>query len=760
MYFAILAKKYWPDWEINVYERNGPDDTFGFGVVFSDETLGFLKDYDEPSYEAIRRSFAYWDDVNINFKGRVLKCAGNGFCGCSRITLLHLLQARCRELGIAMHFNHHITDLDAFRDSDLIIAADGINSFIREKFRDDFGTELEFRSNYFCWLGSTMEMDAFNYYFRKTEHGVICAHAYQYEPGMSTWIFETSNNCWEGHGFGRMTQEQYINELADIFSAELQGHPLINNNSIWRNFPAVRNRTWVRDNIVLIGDAQSSAHWSIGSGTKLAIESSIALCLALKKENANIPKALEIFDTERRAEVEIIQHAANVSLSWFEAMEDHWHLDPEQFAFQLMSRSKQITYDNLILRDSSFVDICDEWFISKTRDAGFQVKDGTPAMFTPFSLRGMTLANRIVMSPMAQYSAVDGIPVEWHYVHYCSRSLGGAGLIYTEMTCPSAHARITPGCTGIWNRQQTAAWKRIVDFAHEHSQAKLCMQIGHAGRKGSTRVAWEGMDMPLAQDNWTIYSASAVKYKEASAVPVEMDREKMDTVKNEFVQAAMNAEAAGFDMIELHMAHGYLLASFISPLTNLRSDEYGGSVDKRMRYPLEIAAAVRKVWPDDKPLSVRISATDWHTGGLDDADLLSVCGMLKQSGVDLINVSTGQTVSDEKPVYGRMFQVPFADRVRMKIDMPVMVAGNIYTADQVNTIILSGRSDLVALARPHLTDPNFSLHAAADYGYPDQIWPDPYLSARNQIYLLAEREREENRRIRKALKPPTHKVSN
>ena len=757
MYFAILAKKTWPDWDIDVYERNKADDTFGFGVVFSDETLGFLRDYDEPSYESIRRSFAYWDDVNITLRGRTFSVAGNGFCGCSRKTLLQLLHARCRSLGIELHFEHDVTTSQEFADSDLIIAADGINSAIRAEHEDHFGTHLDWRKNYFCWLGSSREMDAFNYFIRESEHGLFIAHTYQYEPGASTWVIEVPPDTWQGHDFGNMAEEDYIAVIADVFQEDLNGHGLINNRSLWRQFPTITNKTWVKDNIVLIGDSQHTAHFSIGSGTKLAMESAIDLYESFVA-NSDRDTALAAFDKNRREDVERIQHAANVSLAWFETMNDHWPRDPEQFAFQLMSRSKQITYDNLKLRDASFVDQCDEWFAAKTRKDGYAFSDGSPAMFAPLKLRDLELANRVVMSPMAQYSATDGMPDDWHFVHYTSHAIGGAGLVFTEMTCPAPDARISPGCTGIWNDEQTRSWQRITEFVHQHTETKICMQIGHAGRKGSTRVAWDGMDLPLAEDNWPIYAPSPLKYRDESATPVEIDRAQMDRIRDEFVQAARNADTAGFDMIEVHMAHGYLLASFISPITNQRSDDYGGSIENRMRYPLEVFTAMRDVWPTAKPISVRVSACDWADGGLEEGDLITLCSMLKDAGVDIINVSTGQTVSYEQPVYGRMFQVPFSDKVRSRVGIPTITAGNIYSSDQVNTIVLAGRADLVALARPSLTDPYFSLRAAAKYDYKGQYWPEPYHSGRNQIYMLSQREQEEMRAMRVALKPPTHEV--
>ncbi|MCC7411270.1 MAG: bifunctional salicylyl-CoA 5-hydroxylase/oxidoreductase [Gammaproteobacteria bacterium] len=758
MYFAILAKKAWPEWDISIYERNKPDDTFGFGVVFSDETLGFLRDYDERSYEAIRRSFAYWDDIDIHFKGRVLRCAGNGFCGCSRITLLKLLQERCRELAITMHFQTEADDAQ-FPDSDLIVAADGINSGIRAKYEHEFGTRCDWKSNYFTWLGSTREMDSFAYFFRETPHGIVNAHCYQYEPARSTWVIETTADCWRKSGFGDMDEDAYIAIIADIFKDELAGHPFIKNRSVWRQFPSIRNERWSYRNIVLLGDSQHTAHWSIGSGTKLAMESAIALFESFSAKGKNVRAALAHFEAIRREDVERIQHAANVSsLPWFENVADHWHMDPEQFAFQLMSRSKQITYDNLRLRDAGFVEMCDHWFARKQREAGYDFPDGTAPMFAPLRLRGMELSNRVVMAPMAQYSATDGLPDDWHFVHYCSRALGGAGLVYTEMTCPGADARISPGCTGMWNEAQRDAWTRIVEFVHARSGAKLCMQLGHAGRKGSTRLAWDGMDLPLAGGNWPLISASPIKYRDESQLPAQMDRARMDQVRDEFVRALEFADQAGFDMVEVHMAHGYLLASFISPLTNQRSDEYGGSIENRMRYPLEVFRAMRAVWPVDKPMSVRISASDWAPGGICEHDVLALAVMLRDAGCDLINVSTGQTVSFEQPVYGRMFQVPFADKIRTRVGIPTLVAGNISSADQVNTIVMSGRSDLVALARPHLADPYFTLHAAAWYGREAQEWSKPYLSAKFQAQMLARREREQSLEMRRALRPPSHEV--
>ena len=759
LYFAILAKKAWPDWDITVYERNRPDDTFGFGVVFSDETLGFLNDYDSPSYEAIRRSFAYWDDVDIHYDGHILRSAGNGFCGCSRLTLLQLLQRRAEELGVAVQFETEIVNLDEFADSDLIVAADGVVSIIREQRKDEFGTDVRLNNNYFCWLGSTREFDAFKYFFRMTDYGPMVMHCYQYEPGMSTWICEMPAETMRASGFLEQGEETYVAALAEIFAQELDGHGLITNRSIWRQFPSIKNKTWVSGNIVLIGDAQHTAHFSIGSGTKLAMESSIALFESFKCTQ-DVTGALNLFEQNRREPVEITQHAAEVSLAWFENMFDHWGQPAEQFAFGVMSRSKQITYDNLTLRDASFVEQCDKRFAQHVADSGLKIPNGAPPIFASLKLRDVEIPNRIVVSPMAQYSSTDGMPDNWHLVHYGHLATGGAGLVYTEMTCPSAQGRITPGCTGIWNEEQALAWAEITDFVHDHSQSKICMQIGHSGRKGSTRVAWEGMDQPLENGNWPIVSASPIKYIDASQIPKELDEQQMGELVEQFGRSVELANQAGFDMIEAHAAHGYLLASFISPLTNQRSDEYGGSIQNRMKFPLAVIQRMRDVWPSGKPMSVRISACDWAPGGLSEEDLLAACQMIKDAGIDIINVSTGQTVSFEDPVYGRMFQVPFSDKVRHRIDIPTTIAGNISNVDQANTILMAGRADLVALARSHLSEPNLLLLAGAWYGADiERNWPKQYVSAMFQANRLKEREKQEWHDMKIALKPRSHKVS-
>jgi anthraniloyl-CoA monooxygenase len=760
LYFALLAKKAWPRWDITVYERNRPDDTFGFGVVFSDQTLDAFKAYDSVTYERIRRRFAYWGDVDVVYKGKVMRSGGNGFCGCSRNALLNILQDRGRELGVNMRFQREVEGLEEFADSDLVVVADGINSRIREKYKDHFQPSVDLRPNKFTWLGSTRPLDAFKYFFRETPEGIILAHAYQYEADRSTWVIETDPDTWRNLGFDGQSEQEMVLTLEKIFSEELDGHPFIVNRSLWRNFPTITNKTWVRNNAVLVGDAKATAHFSIGSGTKLAMEDAIALFEALRTEES-VGQALAKYDTARREEVEKTQHAANVSLAWFEHMKRYWDMEPVQFAFGVMSRSKQITWENLELRDPVFVKEVSDWFSRQVQKQGFDIdlKNPPVPMFTPFRLRDMVVENRVVVSPMDQYSAVEGVPGDWHLVHLGSRAVGGAGLVYVEMTCPSPEARISPGDTGLWNETQRDAFKRIVQFCKSNSKAKMCMQLGHSGRKGSTQLGWERMDYPLDQGNWPLVSASPIPYYDGiSQVPREMNRADMEKVIADFRKSAVFSDQAGFDMLEIHMAHGYLLASFISPLTNQRKDSYGGSIENRMRFPLEVWHACRKAFPEGKPMSVRISATDWAPGGLTGEDLMAAVRMLKAAGCDMIDCSTGQTVPHQRPIYGRMYQAPFSDWVRNEVGIATMTVGAVTTPDQVNTLLASGKADLVALARPHLANPYFTLQASAWYQHLPQYWPPQYLSGRDQALRNSPRERAEQTELRLKARPASHEV--
>ncbi len=766
LYFAILTKKARPDWHIEVFEQNRADDTFGFGVVFSDDTLDEFLSRDPETYEKIRDQFAYWDDVAIHFKGEEIRCAGNGFCGTSRFTLLEILQQRCRELDIPMHFSERINPpelKERFPDSDIILASDGINSAIREHFAEFFQPSVTLKANRFCWMGSTRPMDEFNYFFRMTEHGIICAHTYQYQADASTWVFEMDEACWQGHGFEEFDEEGSRAKLAEIYADELQGHELLLNRSNWRKFPRIFCENWYHDNIVILGDAKASAHFSIGSGTKLAMECGIALSDAvLEHGEQSVEAAFKAYDDERRTPCQIIQHNADVSLAWFEHMGRSWDMDPMQFAMVVMCRAKSITYDNLILRDPSFVEKADTaWYERYYRETGIDVRKSRPTpMFTPFRLRELEIPNRVVMSPMAQYSAdEDGNLTDWHFVHYTSHSLGGMGMIYAEMTCPSPDARITLGCPGLWTDDHEAQWKRIVDFVHANSDTKFCMQLGHSGRKGSTQLGWEEADYPIAepQKNWPVLSASPLPYFEGiSQVPQELDRAEMDRIREDFVQATERAARAGFDMLELHCAHGYLLASFLSPLTNQRTDDYGGAVENRLRFPLEVFNAMRDVWPREKPMSVRVSATDWKEGGLSEADLFAIATAFHEAGCDLIDVSAGQTVPDQQPIYGRMFQTPFAEAVRNVPKIATMAVGNITEAAQVNTILHTRRADLVALARPHLWDPYFTRRAAANYGAMVGHWPPQYLSGRDQAYREQAKVREQMLELQRKARPSRH----
>ena len=757
LYFAILLKKAWPQHDITVFERNRPDDTFGFGVVFSDQTLDTFAKYDAESYRAITEHFAYWDDIEIRFKGSVFRIGGNGFCGCARVTLLQLLAARAQALGVKTEFQTEVTDVDAaMREADLVVAADGINSRTRERFADVFQPTIDLRPNKFCWMGSTRPLDSFTFFFKETEHGIIILHTYQYEPGRSTWIFETDPETFARAGLDR-DEAQTAAYFERLFAEELQGHRLIINRSMWRNFPAIRCARWTHDNLVIIGDAKATAHFSIGSGTKLAMEDAIGLYEAFRATGgSDIKAALAHYETHRREEVEKTQHSADVSLVWFEHVKRFWHMEPTRFAFGLMTRSKAITYDNLALRAPDFVAEVDRVVAEEAKGyAGGNARPVAP-MFQPFRLRDMTVENRVVVSPMCQYSARDGLPNDWHLVHYGARAVGGAGLLFTEMTDVSPEARITYGCTGMYSDAHEAAWKRIVDYVHAHSAAKFCLQLGHAGRKGATRLMWEGIDEPLEEGAWPIISASPIPYFPHSQVPREATRADMDQVVADFVQATQRAEGAGFDMVELHAAHGYLLASFISPLTNIRTDEYGGSLENRMRFPLEVFRAMRKVWPAHKPMSVRISATDWQSGGVTGEESVEIARMFKEAGCDLIDVSTGQTTADSAPVFGRMFQTPFSDQIRNEGGIATMCVGAITTADQVNTIIAAGRADLVALARPHLVDPSFTMRAAGWYGAADIHCPPQYLAGKEQLLRNSRRDRDEMTELRRKARPTPH----
>ena len=748
LYFAILMQRDMPQARITVVERNQADDTFGFGVVFSDATLDAFREADEPSYRAITKSFAYWDDIVIESRGVTHRIGGNGFCGCSRRTLLMLLQDRARELGVELEFRREASPAD-FPDADLIVAADGINSPIRQANAAHYQPQIDLRPNRFAWMGSTRPFDAFTFFFKETEWGIFIAHCYQYEPGASTWVLETDPETFARAGLEAMDEEQSKAFLEAIFAEELQGHRLKTNRSMWRQFPMIRCAKWVDGNTVLIGDAKATAHFSIGSGTKLAMEDAIALHQAFLAPG-DVAACLERYEATRRGAVEKTQHAADVSLVWFEQVKRFWHFHPTQFAFGVMTRSKAITWDNLLLRAPDFIAEAGQVFAHQSAGHARDVP-----MFQPLTLRGLRLPNRVVVSPMCMYSAVDGVPQDFHLVHYGARAMGGAGLIFSEMTCPSAGARITPGCAGIWNDEQQAAWARIVDFAHGHG-SRMALQLGHAGRKGATKLMWEGMDEPLDDGAWPILSASPIPYYPHSQTPREMSRADMDDVRDDFVAAAQRGIAAGFDLLELHCAHGYLLASFLSPLTNQRGDEYGGSVENRMRFPLEVFAALRAVWPAEKPMSVRLSATDWADGGITDADTLAIARTFAAAGCDLIDVSTGQTVADAAPQYGRMFQLPWADMIRNEANIATMCVGSITTPDQANTILAAGRADLVALARPHLTDPAFALHAAAQYGARGVATPQQYGPGRDALFRNAKREREELLELRRRAKPASH----
>jgi anthraniloyl-CoA monooxygenase len=712
---------------ITVHERNRLDDTYGFGVVFSDATLDNLAVADAETHARIIAEFAHWDDIEIHYQGQVTRSTGHGFSGLDRGRLLEILAGRCDELGVELRFESEITGLTEIDEADLVVAADGANSILREQGADGFQPSIDRRPNRFVWLGTSRPFPAFTFYFKYDGHGLWRVHAYRYAEGRSTFIVETTEETLRAAGLEDASERETVAFCEALFATELEGHRLVSNRSIWRRFPTVTNGSWSVGNTVLIGDAAHTAHFSVGSGTKLAMEDAIALTDAVHAQ-ADVPTALAAYETERRPPVESLQRAAQVSLQWFEGTERYMKTEPVQFGFNLLTRSLRITHEDLRVRDPLLTAQIDRWFAEKaSHQSGMPIDldDPPPPLFTPFKLREMVLVNRVVVSAMCQYSAEDGSPTDWHFVHLGSRAVGGAGLVFSEMTDISGEARISPGCAGMYRPEHVVAWKRIVDFVHKNTEAKIGLQLGHAGRKGSTRLAWEGMDEPLETGNWEILGPSPIPYFPHSQVPKVMDRGDLDAVRDDFVRAAIMADEAGFDIIEFHFAHGYLLASFLSPLTNQRSDEYGGSLENRMRFPIEVLDAVRPVWPDHKPISVRISAVDWAPGGTEVADAVEIARTLKTHGCDIVDVSAGQTVPDAKPIYGRQFQTPFSDRIRHEAEISTIAVGNISSYMDVNTILAAGRADLCALARAHLWDPYWTRNAAQKLGY-GLPWPKPY----------------------------------
>ena len=726
LYFSLLMKKARPDCEITVVERNRPDDTFGWGVVFSDETLSNFLEADRPTYERITEGFVHWDAIDVCYRGQVVRSGGHGFSGIARRRLLQILQERCAELGVELRFSTELSSHEALPPSDLVVAADGINSRTRTSLAEHFRPEIREGTAKFIWLGTTKVFDAFKFLFQRTEHGLFQVHAYPFDDQTSTFIVETHERTWRAAGLHEMSVDEGVAYCERLFAQELDGHRLLTNRSDWINFRRVRNETWHHDNIVLIGDAAHTAHFSIGSGTKLAMEDAMALVSALQRHEA-IPEALAAYEDERWVDAAKLQKTAETSQRWFEQA-DRYADDPMlQLTMSLMTRSKRVTHGNLALRDPGFIAAVDRWFADQAGQA--DRRPPPPPMFTPFRLRELTLDNRVVVSPMCQYSATDGTPDDWHLVHLGSRALGGAGLVMAEMTDVTAGGRISPGCTGLYDDAHVPAWRRVTEFVHRHSRAKIGIQLGHAGRKGSTGLLWEGYDRPLPEGNWELVAPSPLPlHPGVSQAPRPMTRADMDEVKAAYVAATERALAAGFDLLEVHMAHGYLLGSFLSPLTNTRDDEYGGSLEARLRFPLEVLDAVRAAWPDERPISVRISAVDWAPGGTTEDDAVEIARQLQAHAVDIVDVSSGQTVPHERPEYGRMFQTPFSDRIRHEVGIPTITVGAVQGWDHVNTILASGRADLCAMARPHLYDPYLTLHAAAEQEYYDVRWPDQYRS--------------------------------
>jgi anthraniloyl-CoA monooxygenase len=739
LYFAALARQLLPGAEITVWERNAPDDTFGFGVVFSDETLGGIENADPGIYRQMEREFARWDDIDVHYRGEVITSGGHGFAAMGRRRLLEILQQRCAELGVTVHFRTPAPDPDELAASyDLVVAADGVSSVLRSRRATTFRPEFDFRNCKYMWLGTDLVFDAFKFYVEQTPHGIMQVHGYPYDATGSTFIVEMNEAVWRAAGFAELaaaaadlppgeSDEASIARVRELLSGVLGGHALLANNSRWLSFATLRCDSWHDGNVVLLGDAAHTAHFSIGSGTKLAMEDALALAACLYEEaGAGVPAALAAYEAERRPVVASTQRAAQASLEWFENLGQYAGQEPEQFAFNIMTRSRRVTYGNLRLRDPEFTDRMDAWFAGECKRQGLGAGDVVPPMFQPFRLRSLEVPNRVVVSAMDMYSARDGLPSDFHLVHLGGKALGGAGLVMTEMVCVSADGRITPGCAGMYTPEHEEAWRRITSFVHSSSAAKIGLQLGHSGRKGATKLMWEGIDEPLATGTWSVCGPSPLPYASGlSQTPRELTVAEMRRILGQFVSSAEAADRAGFDLLELHCAHGYLLSSFISPVSNQRTDSFGGSLEGRLRYPLEVFAAVRAEWPAHKPMSVRISACDWVPGGITGTDAVSIAAAFAAAGADAVDVSTGQVTPEERPAFGRSYQTPFADAIRNQVGVATIAVGVISSYDDVNSLILAGRADLCALGRAHLYDPNWTLHAAAeqDYTGPGARWP-------------------------------------
>ena len=746
LYFALLMKKQNPEHQITVVERNRPYDTFGWGVVFSDATMQSMRKWDPETAATIEDAFNHWDDIELVFKGRKIRTTGHGFVGIGRKKMLNILQDRCVELGVELVFEHEVTGDEEFPDADLIISSDGVNSRIRNKYADVFQPDMVVRPNRFIWLGTTKAFEAFTFDFRRTEHGWFQAHIYRFDDNTSTFIVETTDEVFQAHGIDKMDQDQSIAFCEKLFAETLDGHRLMTNarhlrGSAWLNFGRLICGKWSHFNgnshVVLMGDSAHTAHFAIGSGTKLAIDDAIELTNQFNiagHDAKNIPAVLEAYEEVRRVDVARIQNAARNAMEWFEVVGTRYAdtLEPEQFMYSMLTRSQRISHENLRLRDKDWLEGYERWFAERAGAPAQPNGKPIPPMFTPYRIRGLTLNNRVIVSPMAMYSAKDGMPNDFHLVHLGSRAMGGAALVFPEMICVSPDARITPGCLGLWNEEQKEGYRRLVDFVHNDTPAKIGIQLGHAGRKGATKVAWEGTDQPVEQGGWPLISASAIPYLPHSDVPRAATKEDLERIKADFVQATKWADEVDFDILELHCAHGYLLSSFLSPLTNLRDDDYGGDHAGRAKYPLEVFHAIRAVWPEEKPISVRLSTNDWYEGGNTPEDAAIFAAMFKEAGADLIDCSSGQVVKQEKQVFGRMWQTPFSDKIRNEVQVPTIAVGAISEADHANSVIAAGRADLCAIARPHLADPSFVMHEAAKVGYSGQVWPKQYYASRQQ----------------------------
>jgi anthraniloyl-CoA monooxygenase len=694
LYAALLIRKTRPSASVTLFERNPAGATYGWGVVFSDRTLTSFREADYRTYVDITGRFVLWDAIDVRYGGEVVRCGGQGFSGIARRALLGLLQARCTELDVEMRFETDVGDLSSLDEFDLVVAADGVHSMFRNSHPSVFGTRLEEGSSRYIWFGTPRSFDSFTFIFRANDHGLFQVHAYPFEGALSTFIVECAEDTWRRARLDVASEADSISYCEKLFAADLAGAPLMSNASKWISFITVRNKRWRHGRVVLLGDAAHTAHFSIGSGTKLAMEDSIALANALEATDDH-EAALADYELERRPRVERFQEAARQSQTYFENTDRYTELDPLQFSFHLLTRSGRVDYDGLRVRDASFVGAVDRWF---ARRSGAGALLSPPPAFVPARVGPGEIGNRVAVSARPTYGARDGVLGEGGRAELRRAAAGGAGLVLTEIVAVSARGRITSGCSGIYEPSHTAAWSDALAAASSvGTEARFGIRLGHSGRRGSTRPRNRGCEVPLEAGAWEVLAPSALPYTKRARVPEEADDAAMAAVVEQFAAAARSARAAGFDVLVVDMARGYLLGSFLSPLTNRRADDFGGTTERRVRFPLEVFAKVREEWPQDRLLGATITATDWARGGAAVEDAISVARSLRDAGCDLLEVTAGGTVERTRPLYDPYYLVSYSDRIRNEAGIATIATGAITSGDQANTILAAGRADLCLL---------------------------------------------------------------